>query len=128
ADQWIDVTDVPDGRYWLEVAVDPENHLLESDETNNVVRVPIELAKPSQDPQVLFSEPAGQYPAPAGSIDFRFDQPMDPGSFNATDDVRLFSGPGSTSLLGEITGSSWPDASTLRVSFRTQSAEGIYAM
>ncbi|MDZ4686264.1 MAG: lysyl oxidase family protein [Planctomycetaceae bacterium] len=44
-DQWIDVTDVPNGQYWLEVEVDPENRLLESDETNNVTRISIVLRK-----------------------------------------------------------------------------------
>jgi len=53
---------------------------------------------------------------------------MDPASFGVTDDVRSFSGPGGASLLGEITGADWPDPLTLRVSFRTQSAEGAYAI
>lgn len=42
-DQWIDVTSVPDGAYWLEVTVDPENQLVESNEDNNVTRIPIDL-------------------------------------------------------------------------------------
>jgi Lysyl oxidase len=47
-DQWIDVTDVPEGRYWLEGEVDPENRIVEAPggETNNVARVPIELRLP----------------------------------------------------------------------------------
>ena len=36
--QSIDVTDVPDGLYWLESEVDPENHILESNEDNNIAR------------------------------------------------------------------------------------------
>jgi subtilisin-like proprotein convertase family protein len=43
ADQWIDITGVPDGRYWLEIIADPDNGLLESDETNNTTRIQIEL-------------------------------------------------------------------------------------
>ena len=42
-DQWIDITDIANGHYWLEVVVDPENRLAEADETNNVGRVLIEL-------------------------------------------------------------------------------------
>lgn len=42
-DQWIDVTGVPAGKYWIEIVVDPDNVLLESDETNNVARLAIEL-------------------------------------------------------------------------------------
>lgn len=45
-EQWIDVTDVPNGRYWLEVVVDPFHYLQESDETNNTLRIQIDLKKP----------------------------------------------------------------------------------
>lgn len=45
-DQWIDVTDVPINTYWLEVVSDPDNHILESDDTNNVVRILVELYVP----------------------------------------------------------------------------------
>lgn len=41
--QSIDITGVADGSYWLEVEVDPLNRLIESDETNNVTRILIEL-------------------------------------------------------------------------------------
>lgn len=43
-DQWIDVTNVPPGQYWLESVVDPENRILEGDETNNVTRILITYA------------------------------------------------------------------------------------
>jgi len=46
-DQWIDVTSVPDGVYWLEVEVDPDNRLIELDESNNVTRIKILLNKPN---------------------------------------------------------------------------------
>jgi hypothetical protein len=46
ADQWIDVTGVPSGRYWLEVVADPGDHLAESDETNNAVRIQIDFTAP----------------------------------------------------------------------------------
>lgn len=42
-EQWINVTGVPSGKYWLEVVVDPKNHILERDEKNNVARIPITL-------------------------------------------------------------------------------------
>ena len=38
-DQWIDVTNVPPGSYWLESIVDPDNLVQESDETNNTTRI-----------------------------------------------------------------------------------------
>lgn len=45
--QWIDITGVPDGDYWLESTVDPDNHVLELDEENNTTRIPIVLAADS---------------------------------------------------------------------------------
>ena len=48
-DQWIDITGVPDGTYWLEVVTDPDNHMLESNESNNAERVLIELITPVGD-------------------------------------------------------------------------------
>ncbi|MEL7500117.1 MAG: carbohydrate-binding domain-containing protein [Planctomycetota bacterium] len=42
-DQWIDVTDVPDGTYWLEIETDPDNHIQETNESNNTARVQITI-------------------------------------------------------------------------------------
>lgn len=39
--QWIDITDVPPGNYILQVTVNPNFHVLESDFTNNIVRCDI---------------------------------------------------------------------------------------
>ncbi len=44
--QSIDITNIADGRYWLEVEVDPSNRLMETDETNNIVRIEIDLQRP----------------------------------------------------------------------------------
>jgi len=41
--QQIDVADVAPGQYWLEAVVDPDNHLLESNENNNVGRALITI-------------------------------------------------------------------------------------
>lgn len=43
--QWIDVSDVPNGEYWLESEVDPEDNVLEIDETNNVARIKVTIDK-----------------------------------------------------------------------------------
>jgi hypothetical protein len=48
-DQWIDVTGVASGTYWLEVESDPDNNLRESDETNNVARIKVTIGSPSGD-------------------------------------------------------------------------------
>ncbi|MEZ6095796.1 MAG: lysyl oxidase family protein [Pirellulaceae bacterium] len=42
-DQWINITGVPDGDYFLEVIVDPYDQLLEADETNNVTVIPVTI-------------------------------------------------------------------------------------
>ena len=42
-DQWIDITGVPDGTYWLETEVDPLNKILEQDETNNLSRFKVAI-------------------------------------------------------------------------------------
>jgi hypothetical protein len=41
--QYIDLTGVPDGIYWLEGTVDPLGNVLELDETNNVTRVLVNI-------------------------------------------------------------------------------------
>jgi len=43
-DQWIDITGINPGRYWLEAVVDPDNRIVESNESNNVVRILIDLS------------------------------------------------------------------------------------
>ncbi len=45
-DQWIDITGVADGQYWLEAEVDPDDRILEADETNNVSRILIQTGAP----------------------------------------------------------------------------------
>ncbi|NUM52181.1 MAG: hypothetical protein HUU46_00930 [Candidatus Hydrogenedentes bacterium] len=51
--QWIDITNVPNGDYWLESEVDPENNVLEKDDANNVGRIKVTVDKdtpPDPDP------------------------------------------------------------------------------
>lgn len=43
ADQWINISGIDDGDYYLEVVTDPENQLLESDETNNTTIITITI-------------------------------------------------------------------------------------
>ncbi len=44
--QWIDVTGLESGTYWLEVEVDGANQILESDDTNNITRIKVTLVLP----------------------------------------------------------------------------------
>lgn len=41
--QLIDISDVPDGEYWLESEVDPNDNFLELDETNNAKRIKVSI-------------------------------------------------------------------------------------
>lgn len=56
-DQWIDITDVPDGEYWLESEVDAGDVILEKDETNNIARVKVIIDKgdPGPNPFGIFA-------------------------------------------------------------------------
>lgn len=45
--QNIDITGIADGEYWLESMADPEDTILESDETNNATRIKITLGSPT---------------------------------------------------------------------------------
>jgi len=55
--QWIDVTGLPDGEYWLEVIANPygPERIQESDYTNNTTRILVDLVVP--EPQII----AGDY-------------------------------------------------------------------
>lgn len=72
--QWIDVTDLPDGPYWLEAEVDPERRILEvpGGEDNNAARIRITLGtfipSPSDryEPNDTFGEASR---APEGAAD-----------------------------------------------------------
>lgn len=45
--QWIDITGLADGEYWLEAEVDPEGHFLESNENNNIGRIKVNIGSGS---------------------------------------------------------------------------------
>lgn len=46
-EQWIDITGLVQGEYWLELTVDADNYILESDETNNTTLTKVILEDPS---------------------------------------------------------------------------------
>lgn len=48
-DQYIDITGVPSGTYWLEVEADPEQRIMESNEENNITRIPLTLSEVNVD-------------------------------------------------------------------------------
>lgn len=44
--QWVDVTGLPSGTYWLEAEVDGAGQILESDDSNNITRILVNLEIP----------------------------------------------------------------------------------
>lgn len=44
--QYIDITGLPDGQYWLEAEIDPNDLLQETNDANNITRVLVDLAVP----------------------------------------------------------------------------------
>jgi hypothetical protein len=44
--QWIDITGVADGNYWLETVIDPENRLVETDDENNAATIQVSVDNP----------------------------------------------------------------------------------
>lgn len=68
--QWINITGVPAGQYWLESEVDPDNLVLESDETNNAARIKVTIGgsgaldpdayEPNDTRDAVAAQPVGQ--------------------------------------------------------------------
>ena len=83
---------------------------------------------PSADPVVVSSAPAGPIGVPVSEAAFTFNEPIDPASFTVADDVVSFTGPGGADLKPHITGATWDDPRTLRISFTPQSTPGPYVM
>lgn len=62
--QWIDITEVPNGEYWLESEVDPKNHVVEKDETNNIARIKVTIDK-----SAVIAPPPNPGPDPVGLLE-----------------------------------------------------------
>ena len=54
--QWVVVTGLPDGMYWLETVIDPYDRVLETDNTNSTTRVLVDLTMPVQNPEFLLGD------------------------------------------------------------------------
>lgn len=96
--QQIDITNLPDGVYWLEAVVDPENRIVEIDESNNVERIKLLVGNPTDFPPDRF-EPndslAQVLSRPVGGPNSPLLGPCDPvtqvsGSIHRPDDRDLF--------------------------------------
>ncbi|MEK7794940.1 MAG: lysyl oxidase family protein [Candidatus Hydrogenedentota bacterium] len=70
--QWVDVTGLPSGEYWLNIVVDPMDQILESDNENNSTLVKVTLDLPDGDDDGLsttFEEAIGTSPTNPDSDD-----------------------------------------------------------
>ncbi|GJM18199.1 MAG: hypothetical protein DHS20C14_04120 [Phycisphaeraceae bacterium] len=76
AGQEINITGVPEGTYWLESVVDPDNNFLEVDKANNVARIKVTIGdtdpgelepddfEPNNSQGITTSRPVGQVNSP----------------------------------------------------------------
>jgi hypothetical protein len=122
--QQIDVTGLPNGDYWLEVVVDPMNHIQEGNEENNTTRIPITITTlPATGFQILNSSVVGAQNNPVGFVDFTFNMPVNPATF--TPSVVTFNGPSGAIPITSVTAQS---TTTFRVNFAEQTSVGTYTM
>jgi len=122
--QSVNITGVANGDYWLEVTVDPLNHILETNETNNTTRIPITLSNlPPSGFRIYQATPIGAQIAPVSYAELNFSQSVDPNTFT-TSDVTFSRG--TTNI--PITGITQVTSTQFRVNFATQGAIGTYTM
>lgn len=124
-DQYINVASVPDGFYFLEVTVDPDNQIIESDESNNSTAIEVEINRGAAgfgdrfEPSASFDEPHnlgavidriedGLSIHNADDIDYYLVTAAEPGSFNA--EITY------TQVLGDINLSIYDSSENLIVS------------
>ncbi len=122
--QSISIVGVPNGDYWLEVEADPQDHILENNEVNNVTRIAITISgQTTTGFKVLAGSPIGAQKGAVASVDLNFNMPVDATTFN-TDDVT-FKGPVGTINATSISAVS---ATQFKVNFPSQASIGTYTM
>jgi hypothetical protein len=122
--QSINVSGIPNGNYWLEVVADPLNHIQETNETNNITRIPISLTSlPTVGFRVQSATPVGAQTNPVSYVDFNFNQAVDPTTF--TPSAVSFTGPSGAIPITSVT---QINSVKFRVNFATQGQIGTYTM
>jgi hypothetical protein len=99
-----------------------------SSANSTIVTQAFDLPTSLQGTLVTSHSPTGTSSSPIDHVDFKFNKPMNPTSFAIADDVASFTGPGGMDLKAGITGFSWPNSQTLRISFAVVSADGLYTL
>ncbi|QEL19474.1 M36 family metallopeptidase [Limnoglobus roseus] len=87
-----------------------------------------DLPAASATPAVVAQSPAGVTAAAPASLTLTFSEAMDTSSFASAADVVSFTDPTGSDLRSSITGFAWTSATTLRIDFTAQSAQGLYTM
>jgi hypothetical protein len=116
--QYVDITAVPAGDYTLRVTADPLESFDESNETNNVVSVPVTITRPNEGDEQMFGRRARLDAAPPGDPDpvrFEFTGTMDDGlphPFHAPNAVGatltvLDDGAGPTDIVFPLPAARW---------------------
>lgn len=122
--QSIDITGIPNGDYWLEVIADPLNHIQETDDTNNVTRIPITITtQPIYGFRILSASPLGPSNDAVPFVTVKFNQSVNAATFTASD--VTFAGPNGNI---PITGITQIDSATYRINFALLSSVGTYQM
>ena len=125
--QWIDITGVPDGNYWLEDVLDPNGHLLMANMVDHTTRIPITLALGSTGgPDIVTSSPFGSVTAPISSAQVTFSHPIDVSTFTQAD-VTL-TGPSGRIAVTGVTPISGSNNTQFTIAFASQTAVGRYTM
>lgn len=105
-DQWVDVTGLAAGQYWLEVVADPDDHILESDESNNSVRISVQLDPDGTSLRPDRFEPNESFEA-AAPLDTSAGRSENFLSVHAASDVDYFRF--TSPYTGTVVVDTWPD-------------------
>ena len=98
------------------------------DDGSIAFKVTASFTTPVADPTITSTLPATTF-APFSTVDIRFDQAMNTGSFNVASDVVSFTGPDGNNLVPAISGFTWTDSTTLRLNLAsTQTVRGTYSI
>lgn len=122
--QSFEITGLANGNYWLEVVADPENHVLESNESDNVTRIPITLSGlPFSGFAVLNSGPQEAQAGPVDRVHLVFNRDVDAASFTPAD-VAFTGDAGAIAITAVV--QTAPREFDIR--FAAQTAVGTYRM
>ena len=127
--QNIDITGVRPGDYWLEVEADPNNAVVELNETNNVTRIPITIRAdevPFAGLDVISSTPAGATAGPVNNVQITFRKAVDPTTFTAAD--VSFTRDGESVAVTGVAPVAGSNNTKFTITFATQTRVATYYM